>query len=369
MIPKRLLANLGVGLASLVVALILAEIVVRIVAPQQLIRVRPDVWQPVDTVGWMFRPHLATRINWGEGTVSLFTDQEGFRVGRAGRVNAPTRVLLIGDSFMAALQIEYEQSLAGLLQKDLPRRSQRALAIRNAGQAGWDPPQYLFGARSMLARDTFDLVIVAVYIGNDVVTRRPERIAPRVPVEIHRLHFPRGLSKDALVAAFVRPVNDVLEQRSHLFILVKHRLENVRMRAGLTDDYFPDEFRKSEAASPRWDVTSGMLADIAALAARRRIPTLFVLIPAPFQVEAGVFARFLRGFGVDSAQVDLDQPSRLVGERLRARGLPVIDALADFRAAEATGQQLYGNVDRHLSPRGHEVLARIVEPRALELLR
>lgn len=358
----RVALNLGIALCSVLIALVVAEAAVRVIAPQQLILVRPDVWRPVDTLGWMFRPNLATKINWGERTVSLYTDKDGFRIGKR-ETNNGKRVLLIGDSFMAALQVEYEQSLAGLLERDLH------VTVRNTGQAGWDPPQYLFGARDFLPRDSFALALVAVYIGNDVVTTRPERIAPRVPVEIHHLRFPRGVAKAELVDALVRPANDYLEQHSHLFIFAKQRLGTALMRTGMSADYFPEEFKKSAAPTTRWDVTSGMLADIADLAARRRIPTLFVLIPAPFQVDTATFNRFVTGFGVDAAQVDVDQPSRLIEERLRARHLNVINVLAAFRAANDSGGKLYGDIDRHLTPRGHQVLASLVEPRIRELLR
>jgi len=360
---RRALVNTGLVAGSLLVALLLAEVAIRLIAPQQLILVRPDVWQPVDMVGWRFRPNLDTRVNWGERTVRLYTDQDGFRVGPHGRVGAPKRVLLIGDSFMAALQVEYEQSLAGLLESDLH------VAVRNAGQAGWDPPQYYLEARSLLARDTFDLVVVSVYLGNDIVTTRPERIAPRVPVDIRRLRIPRSLAKAELVDAVIRPANDWLEQRSHLFILVKTRLQTLLMRTGLSADYFPEEFQKNAANTARWDVTAGMLIDIATLARRRHIPTLFMLIPAPFQVDTSDFNEFRRGFSVDSNTVDLDQPDRLIGDRLRARHLHVVDVLAPFRAADDSGPPLYGHVDRHLTPRGHTVLARLVEPRIQELLR
>jgi hypothetical protein len=362
---KGVLALFALSSGALFVALLAAELLVRLVAPQQLILVRPDVWQPVDTVGWRFRPNLDTRVNWGERTVHVYTDQDGFRVGRGGRITAPAarRVLLLGDSFMAALQVEHEQSLAGLLESDLH------VAVRNAGQAGWDPPQYYLGAREALARDTFGLVIVSVYLGNDVVTSRPERIPPRVPVAIHHLRVPHSLAKAEVVDALVRPANDYLEQHSHLFILVKQRLGTTLMRSGMSADYFPDEFTKNTADSPRWDITAGALADIATMAARRRIPTLFVLIPAPFQVDTVTLHEFVRGFAVDSTGVDIDQPSRLIGDRLRARHLAVIDVLAPFRAMNANGPKLYGNIDRHLTPRGHQVLASLVEPRVQELLR
>lgn len=363
------LGNLGLLVGSLMVAAVLVEVLIRVAAPQQLVLIRPDVWQSVDTVGWRFRPNLSTRINTGERTVHLFTDRDGFRVGSAGRREARTRVLLLGDSYMAALQVEYEQSLAGLLEQRLPARVGSPVAIRNAGQAGWDPPQYLFEARSLLSRDTFALVVVSMYVGNDVVTERPARIPPRLPVETSDFRLPRTLSSAEVIAALFRPTNDILKQRSHAFIFLKSRLQPILMRLGLTAEYFPEEFRRSTARSPRWDVTCGILADIAGLAAHRGIPTLFVLIPAPFQVEPAVFQRYAQAFGLDSSQVDLDQPTRLVRDGLEARGLAVLDMLTDFRETDGRGSRLYGAVDRHFTPRGHEVMEQLVEPKIVELLR
>ena len=364
----RVLGPVALLVGSFAVALILAEVVVRIFAPQQLVLIRPDIWQPVDSVGWRFRPNLNTTVNTGERTVHVYTDRDGFRVGRAGRVAAATRALLIGDSFMAALQVEYEQSLAGLLEERLPGDVGRPVEIRNAGQAGWDTPQYFLEARSTLNRDSFALMVVSVYLGNDVFKTRPEHIPPRLPVETYEFRLPRHLTGGEFVAAFFRPINDFLKRRSHAFVFFKTRLHTTLLRLGLAADDFPEEFLKSQAASPRWDVTSGILADIAGLASRKGIPTLFVLIPAPFQVEPAVFQRYVRGFRVDSSQFYVDQPTRLMRDRLQARGLAVLDVLPAFRAADRQGARLYGSVDPHLTPHGHEVLEALVAPRIAALL-
>jgi hypothetical protein len=359
------LLHTGLALLSLSVAFGLGELLVRVLAPQQLILIRPDVWRPVDTVGWMFRPGLHTTINTGERTVRLFTDADGFRVGEEGRGGAgvgEARVLLLGDSFMAALQVEYEESLAGLLQTRLARRLSRAMVVRNAGQAGWDPPQYYLLARTVLRRDTFDLVLVALFVENDAIDVRSEHFAPRLPVERHRLRLPTRLSWGELIDAFFAPANDFLETRSHLFVLLKTRSEAMLMRTGLTAAYFPDQFRRSDSSSGRWALTADVARDLARLAADRGAPTMFVLIPTSFQIDHAVFAKYVRGFGLDSSDVDLDQPSRLLRRELEARGLTVLDALPAFRAAHERGQRLYGTVDRHLSPVGHEVLAELCEP-------
>jgi len=46
----------------------------------------------------------------------------------------------------------------------------------------------------------------------------------------------------------------------------------------------------------------------------------------------------------------------------------VLHVLPAFRAVEDAGRQLYGRVDRHLSPAGHEKLDSLVEPEVVNIL-
>ena len=87
-----------------------------------------------------------------------------------------------------------------------------------------------------------------------------------------------------------------------------------------------------------------------------------MLVPAPFQADTAAFYQALRGFRIDTSAVDLDQPNRLLSQAMRAFHLDVLDVLPDFRRAERSGVRLYGTVDPHLSPEGHDVLEREVEP-------
>jgi hypothetical protein len=359
---RSLVTNVGLLIVSSVVCLGILEIAVRLVLPQQLIEYRPDIFQPADSVGFLFRPDLTTVINTGERDVTLQTDSLGLRIGSAEGTKAPAvRLLLLGDSFMAALQVEYEQSLAGRLDSLLPGISGRAVLVRNAGVPDWGPSQYLVRGRQLLDREPFDLVVVAVFVDNDVVEVRRDYVAPRRPFKIAHFSWPTSLRRDDLV-------DDYLEQHSQLFILLRTRMRSVLKRAGLSADYVSPEFMRSTADSPRWDVTAGICADIAAAAASHGIPAIFVLVPASFQVDRATFYEYLEGFKIDSSLVDVDQPDRLLSEQLQARGLRVLDALPAFRAAAAGGETLDGTVDRHLSPAGHELLASILVPEIRQVL-
>ena len=131
-----MLVNITIAGLSLGLAYGMAEVLVRVLAPQQLVVKRPDIWQAVDTLGWAHRADVRTTINTGERTVRVFTDRDGFRVGAGGRVEGKKRILLLGDSFMEAFQVEYEQSFAGLLEARLGATLGETVAVRNAGVGG-----------------------------------------------------------------------------------------------------------------------------------------------------------------------------------------------------------------------------------------
>ena len=365
---RKTAINASLALTSLAAACLLGEGATRLVAPQQLVQVRSDLWQPADTIGYVHRPNVAATINTGERTVDIFTDARGFRVGGEGARESGTPVLLIGDSFMDALQVQYEQSLAALLQEHLSDETGAPVAVRNAGVDGWSPSHYLIRARMLLPRDNYRLVVTTLYVANDAEPRRVDYFAPRPHAVRYGFRLPRRLEVAELVDALLRPVNDGLEVRSHLFTLLKNRLQTLRMRLGLYPLDFPTEFLRSEAMAERWSLTAEICRDIRDVAEKHGAKAIFVLIPAAYQVDPDQFTSYLRGFGVDPATVDLNQPSRRLYEELSALGLTVLDALPAFRAAYDAGEVLYGTIDPHFTPAGHELLADLLLPLASELL-
>lgn len=352
---------LVLGIAGLI-SFALAELAVRLIMPQQLIMRRADIWRPADSVGWDHLPLVNTTVNTGERTVDFLTDAEGFRVGAAGRTESGTRVLLIGDSFMEALQVPYESSTAGRLEHGLAERMRHPVAVRNAAVGGWDPPQYLQRMRMALARDSFQAMVVVIYVGNDVVTFPDAPVAPRLPTPETRLRIPRSLSFGELVASVLYPINNALETRSHLFVLLKNNTKQIRMRMGLSPEFFPLEYRRREATSPRWDNTADLLQRLAAEAAARGTPAVFVMVPPVFQVDSTLLAGEATSLGIPPESVDVNQPTRLLGSRLESRGLTVVDLVPALRAAHGRGAVLYGSIDRHFSPAGHQVLADTLVP-------
>ena len=354
---------------SCLVALLAGELVVRLAAPQQLILKRPDLWRPDSVLGWVHRPLVNSNINTGERTVVLRTDDYGHRIGEIRDTTpAVVRILLLGDSYMEALQVPYEQSLAGLLESNLPLEIGLPVTVENTAVGGWDPDQYLIQARHSFSQNKYDAVLVSLYVGNDIISRARSVVPARPPVEVHHVRLPRSLAYSEFVDALLYPVNDWLEARSHLFLFVKNRLSSLRVQLGLSALELPRVFLKAAHDDKRWQLTAALCDSIAAAADTAGTPVLFFLIPTAYQLSTESFNRYLESFNVDSATVDIELPNRMLEAAFAANGRVFIDLLQTLREAALQAPQ-YGTVDPHFSAAGHHTAYTQIAPALLKLLR
>jgi len=365
----QILAPAALLFSSLLFGALVSEVVIRLLVPQQLVLIRPDIWMPRDTLGWAHQPLLDTEVNTGERTVRLITDANGFRVGAAGRSPGRKRVLLLGDSFMAALQVEHEQSFAALLEEQLSELLGEPIDVWNTGVGAWDPPQYRAQAEMLLPQQHFDVIVTAVFLGNDVVSEDRLYIPPVQLVEKSTFSWPQRPSWQAIARAWLRPINDRLEGSSHLFVFLKRSSEVLLMRVGLTGHFFPSEFLRHQSTSNRWDVTANILSDIRTLADDRGLPAVFLLVPSNHQVDEVQLSRHASAFRIPLAEIDVNQPNERLRAALHERGIAPIDPLETFRRAHQNGTQLFGLTDPHLSPEGHALLAEIAVPEVAAALR
>ena len=362
-----IVATLALLVASITLSLLLAEGVVRLVAPQPLILIRPDIWMPAEGVGWKNRPNVDTHLNTGERDVHWRTDAQGFRTGAAPAGHADVNILALGDSFLAAEQVEDEDTMVRLLERRLASRSGRRVRIWNTGVAGWDPNQYRIELQRVLDTSRPDGVLVFVYLGNDIIGRVAAAYPSRQPDERHRFRWPRSFGLREWVEALGYPINDSLEVRSHLFIFARTRLKYLLMRLSMTPYTFPDTLLAKNVANPEWETTAGILGDMRDAAAARGIPILFVLIPSQDEADPVEARRTAEGLGVPRHTYDLDQPHVRLGQEMAVRGLTVFDATEALRAAIARATpDVYGYVDNHLGKAGHRVMAEAMERAAWE---
>lgn len=350
------------GLALVFAGALVLEVAVRLVAPQQLVVIDPDLYQPDSPTGWSHRPGVRTIVNTGDGPVRFRTDANGSRVRWDAPGDGPkgdVRILALGDSFLEATAVEAEGTIAEILRERLSADLGRDVAVDNTGVGGWDVNQFLMQARRSLARDRYDFGLVFL---DGPVEEAVASFKPRSIARPHALRLPRSLRPGEWVNALLYPVNDFLKARSHLYVLAKRLLRVPLSRAGLSAEGFPDFFDLSFRDRRDWDVTTGVCAAIRDEFAARGAPVVFVLVPYVYQVDPAAFDRFARSFSVDRSRVDLEQPGRVLGERFRAASLTLLDPLPEMRDRSAQGTKLYGVADDHLNAAGQRAIAEAVLP-------
>lgn len=349
---------------STAATLLIAEMAVRVLFPQQLIELRQDVYIPMEGLGFGLKANNDTVVNRGEGKVRLVTDDQGHRIREGGpHATADINILALGDSFLEALQVNYGQTMTALLENRLSEKTGETVSILNTGVSMYNPNHYLMLTRKELSKRDFNLVIVFIYMANDVIDERTSYYPPLAPTSKKALRIPKNFSKREIVDAILYPVNDFLESRSHLFVLFKDRARTLLARLGLTPYYFPSVMKKSMAQSDRWALTAETLQDIEREAGLHNTPVLFVLLPASYQVNTETFEWYIKSFKIDPATVDLDQPSRILTAELEKRNLRVLDTTRALRQAHTAGSyNLYGEIDPHFSPGGHRVVAEFLAP-------
>jgi hypothetical protein len=254
------------------------------------------------------------------------------------------------------------------LEESVSATLEERVRIVNTGVGGWDPNHYLIKARRELARRHYDLVLVFLFRGNDAMAQRQDAFGPKQAEIVHRFRWPRAPQTQELKKAWLYPINDFLERRSYLFVLVRRHSWYLLMRIGLSARRFPEAELRSEAGSTRWEVTGEICADIEAEARAHGVETLFVLLPGAYHVEPRLGLAYAKTVGLDSGDIDLDQTSRLLGAALARRGLRNLDLSAPLAELRATGVATHGQVDTHLAPDGHAAVARELHEPVLRLL-
>jgi hypothetical protein len=354
-----LLLALGVSSAFLL------EGLVRVFQPQVLPHDEPDLWAPDAVIGWRRQPNKHVVANSGERDVDVCTNGVGDRVacGAPPRNDCAKRVLVIGDSYVEALAIPFAETVWSRLDAD------NGACSDVAGVGAYYLSQYVAQTRERLREPGahYDLVIVSLYVGNDL-TDDPEKLpkpqdVQRRPVRL----FPAGLSEQALKDWFT-PWNSWLKAHSQAYVAVRYAIRRW-MDTGDVGIYgVPEALRRSQLTPALLDGTTRGLREIGEEAHRHGTRCLVVVVPHRSQATDPDGAVLLRGFPQLAGDVDMDLTSRELVPRLsEAPEIDrVVDLLPPLRAR--ADPELWGTRDAHLSPKGHGVWFEALRDPVRELL-
>jgi lysophospholipase L1-like esterase len=366
----RLRSKLAASGLSVLATLGLLELALRVLAPSEMIFVEHGYF--------VADPELGVRLQPGfqGGRVSI--NSLGMIGHEASRTKPPGahRILLLGDSFCFGVVHDRDKMFASLLEKWLRGWSLGA-EVLNAGVPSWGTRQEL----QFLERDGLglqpDLVLVAMFLGNDIVDNAGEPMytaidgytVPRRWVEATswwRVRLASILHRSALVrfvkvrlAASGEPPARALEK------LYRHELE---AQAGKAVDLRLDQHRREprdrELLTEGWRQTFAALGRIQDVTRGRGIGLGVVLIPDDLQLNPE-WHRLLETQGQHLEEFDFSQANQRLQEFCRSRSIPCLDLSRALFRAYRGGRRPYGApgtpIDGHFNQLGERIAAREIE--------
>ncbi len=347
---RRVLGWAGFTLYATTAIVVPIELGLRLFMPQPLPQVTPDIYRPDLRLGWRRNPDVRTLAKSGERAVEFCTDAAGDRIdcGNPRRQGCTRRVMVMGDSYVAALAIPWPESFYSRIERDT------GACVHVAGVVGYGPAQYLAQVRERLGAgaERYDLVILSLYAGNDF-TNDADAVPGWQRMALPELHvLPAGLSREALWD-WAYPINQWLEAHSHAYVAARLAVRRALDPDGVSRYGIPKPLQRSRLTERMLEGTTRAVRQLAAEVKHSGASLLVVLIPVRNQVLDPQAEQLLRRFGHLRGDLDMDLVSRELLPRLREIDEidTVIDTLPYFRAH--ADRACWGQRDPHFSPGGH----------------
>ena len=350
---RRWVARLVSLVFGVAVALTVAEVAIRFVAPQPLQHIQLD-----DQLYFVNRPLARfTYAREHEYSIDVTYNSWGFR-GPVPDPNAPTnvtRILLIGDSQTEGLQVRYEETYGAVLQRDLERLLPgRRFEVVNLSVSAYGTHQEVLTLRRYGARVRPCWVVLGFYPGNDLSdnVRLPlvTEEANGVRLVEHRFSIGHRLWLGAKVW---------VASRSHLYTFLVWRIKALASRHALSRvgviEPVPPPF---EGETRPLRITEQLI-----LIARRDAHGLgahFMVLVIPERSQV------LRPEGAPRSPLDVLE-QHFVSWFGRETVLH-IEALAALRNVQQRGERPFFVTDGHLNAIGHRVVAELLADRLAHVI-
>ncbi len=385
--PAEWRSRLALLAASLVLAAMLAELGLRLAGYSFPVLFRSDA-----ELGTVLVPLAEGRWR-HEGASHVRINREGWRDRDHAVAKPPgtVRIAVLGDSFTEALSVEQEEAFWAVMERDLDRAlaaKRRHAEVLAFGVNGYNPAQELLVLRQRVWRYAPDVVLLAVFTGNDVRDSVPA-LAPDQERPFFHLRDGQLIlepipatavaskSAWAMAHAWLRRHSRLAQLVAEARQQAAEREKSERLSAASPPGLpWPIQGRETLYAPPQgerwraaWDVTEAVIREIAHETAGHGARFVAVTLSNPEQVwpDPGVRAAFARSVGAS----DLGYPDRRIAALGRSDGFEVV-TLAPALAAFATSQGTvlhFGDHARfgggHWTATGHRVAGELLAQRLL----
>jgi lysophospholipase L1-like esterase len=313
----------GIGVL-LIGMLLIAEIGIRIFAPQEVLGwgERPSLVSN-EEFGWTLKPSSTTRLQWESYDYTVFANSLGFPgPDYSEKKNEHTlRIFVIGDAFTSAEGVDTQEAWPRLLEDELDRQlSGNSVEVMNFAITGYGPNQYLAVIDKFAPIYRPEWIIIGMFV-NDLYD-----------VQVSNSAFQASIGFENPSQTSVRSFMSLQHLRRYLDLQIAEPIMEIMLDEPREQGYFLGNFNAFERAENE-NLKAGQalveerLRSIRSTADRIGAKLIILLIPSSIQVcspESLNYFPKTTDLG-DSTLYDLDQPQRLLSAAAAQNGLEIID--------------------------------------------
>ncbi len=366
MITRKFLKKPLISLAVLVLMLLVGEGLVR-----AFTNVEPPLVMRDALLGRRFVPSFEAQVFDKESQLDILvrTNSDGFRTAeRSATKGANTRrIAIIGDSMVAALAVEEEQTmtmqLEGLLKSSHPETDWQ---VMNFGVPGSGTGQECLVYEEIVREYSPDLVLACFFSGNDLAdNHRGLTSNPRIYFDLDEqgnlIQLPFSVSRTGS--------SRWLNQNSRLYVWQKQLFRGVKLKQTLagpamrqSDWVFAEE--PTEAVERAWEITTALFSRFKASVEQDGAEFCLVHIPGGKQIYANAFEGTVAQAGEHGASFVRHHPDtklQALSERIEAHYVsltPVLRSAAPSDTTDAQDEWLFFNGGGHWNVAGNATAAR-----------
>jgi len=354
--------ELALGVTSALVTLVVAELLLRVFAPQ--IMEHDNLFVYDATLGWKFAANREGLILYpGEARHRIRINSLGFR-GPIPPMDANVRrILVLGDSFVTNISVADDEVFTEVMGRELG-----GTAVLNFGVNGYGPVQEYLLLREWFPKVRPDVVVMVIYIRNDFEDNvrgdwlYPRPVAtwngPESGLQIHPPPPPQSRA-DPYWEAY---------RRLHLFHLLDRGVANVADHLSRwTGLYQPSRVTPPElylcrlATSPDTEVMYRTMEEVLRMMARyvrdRGVPLVLVVAPSMVQVQDELWSYMLREYAERPEAYRRSLPNERLRRFADHNDLPLLDLLPILAPAARSGKVLYNQSEEHWTSEGNRLVA------------
>ena len=375
---KNLGVNLGLTLGGLFMGVVIGEIGLRVARIEgypkigDLVDSAPTHFHTADpNLGWKLKPGVSGEWN-QEGASFVQVNSEGLRDREHTKAKPPNtlRVAVLGDSFTEAIHVPVEQTFWSKLERKLGNceavKGRKNVEVINFGVQGYGTAQELIMLRKKVWDYSPDIVVLAFFIGNDVINNSPkleyDRYRPFFAYDASGKLVPdmsfRNLApidRNERAVSFVDRMPSLIVNNSRILQVIK-KVDLDRKKRELSEDF--TELSTQNLKEPQdaawqeaWRVTEGLIVTMRNEVVQKNADFLVVTIGDPMQVRPEPQKR--KDFMIKNNIQDLFYVERRL-EKLGAReGFRVLNLSEQFQGYTEKYQVCAHGFENYVPCGGH----------------